>query len=292
MDNLWKHGRIQTEILFVCQKLGVEAKQEYRGNGWRADVFAPNDSRPIAFEVQLSPQSLNKTLERQSKYARDGVFGCWLFEKPIAKLTNERPDLPVFYVEEDEDLGLMVNLGTRRKVDLHFFLENFICNNIQFRTIAHTSFKQIVRLAFYEMICWNCGQLNHLYYVETPFLSSCNAKIQPKEALWASNSIEYKDEIMELASNLARSKKEPNFTLGTVKERYSRMVGKSYLSFGCLSCDSIFGDFHVMEAKMDNMYDPNRISLEGEIELNEPFNLNIPHWCLPGDGKFCGGHKS
>jgi len=48
-----------------------------------------------------------------------------LFENPIAKLNEERTDLP-FYVEAKKDSNLVVNHGDRRKVNLNIFLENFI----------------------------------------------------------------------------------------------------------------------------------------------------------------------
>src|SRR5688500_4612943 len=114
MDTIRKHDRIQRQIVSTCQDLGITAKQEHRGQDWRADVFIPNNERPIAFEIQLSPQSLTRTKERQSKYIRDGILGCWLFENPISKLTQELSDLPVFYVEDKQDSNLLVNLGDRR----------------------------------------------------------------------------------------------------------------------------------------------------------------------------------
>lgn len=121
-----RHDRIQKEIVSAYKNIGNVALQEYTGKGWRADVFVPNFGKPIAFEIQISPQTLRKTLERQAKYIRDGILGCWLFENPISKLIEERPDLPVFYVEEEQDGSLIINLGNRRKVNLKVFLENFI----------------------------------------------------------------------------------------------------------------------------------------------------------------------
>ncbi len=84
-----KHEKIQMEIVSACRNIGIEAIQEYRGQDRRADVYIPNKGKPIAFEIQLSPQSLARTLERQEKYIRDGVIGCWLFEKPVPKLIEE-----------------------------------------------------------------------------------------------------------------------------------------------------------------------------------------------------------
>lgn len=80
MENITKHNRIQMQIISACERLGIDARQEYSGKGWRADVFIPNDTRPIAFEIQLSPQSLSKTLQRQSKYIRDEILGCWFLK--------------------------------------------------------------------------------------------------------------------------------------------------------------------------------------------------------------------
>lgn len=288
IGNTGKHFRIQMAIISVCKNLGIEAIPEYRGKGWRSDVYVPNNGKPIAFEVQLSAQSLVKTIERQSKYIRDGITGCWLFENPLPKLKEERLDLPVFYVEDNNDSNLMVNLLDRRKVELHIFLENFIANNIQFKSIAKTSALQTVKLVFYKMECWKCKTLNHLFYVETPFYSSCNVKIKPEEALWESNKIEYKLEIIELARKFVENRGDLNLKLGEIKKRFSNTVNKSYMSFGCYKCDSIFGDYYVMDAKFDVMYDQNATNFQDEIELKETFEINIPHWCFPANGQFCG----
>jgi hypothetical protein len=275
------------EIVSACRNMGIEVKQEYKGQDWRADVFLPNNGKPIAFEIQLSAQSLQRTIERQAKYIRDEIIGCWLFENPIAKLNGERPDLPAFYVEDKKDSNLVVNLGDRRKVDLNTFLENFISDNIQFKSVAKTKTTQLVNLVFYDMPCWKCGELNHLFYVDTPFYSACNAKIQPEEALWESNSTEYRPEIIELAEKFIGSRKDLNIKLAQIKNRYSKTVDKSYMSFGCFKCDSIFGDFFVMEAKLELMYGPKELTCQREIELKENVVLPIPHWCFPDNKQFC-----
>ncbi len=286
-NNIRKHSRIQMEIVSACRNIGIEAIQEYAGKGWRADVFVPNNGKPIAFEIQLSPQSLRKTIERQSKYIRDGIIGCWLFENPVTKLTEEMPDLPVFYVEDEKDSNLLVNLGDRRTVDLQIFLENFISNNIQFKYVAKAKAKQLVNLVFYEMECWKCQEMNHLFFVDSLFYSACNAKIRPNEALWESNSMEYRPEIIELAQKFIESRKDLNLKLGKIKNRFSKTVNNSYTSFGCYKCDSIFGDYYVMEAKIDIMYGPKELTYQGEIELMESIELPIHHWCFPDNKQFC-----
>lgn len=282
-----KHNRIQSEIVAACRELGIEAIQEYRGKGWRADVYVPNNDKPVAFEIQLSPQTLKRTLERQSNYTRDGITGCWLFENPVSKLNEERPDLPLFYVEDKTDSNLLVNLGDRRKLNLSDFLQNFISSRIQCKSIAITKTKQVVNLVFYEMECWKCHAINNLFYVDSPFYSACNAKIKAEETLWDSSSIEYKPEIIALAEIFIESRKDLGLKLSQIKKRYSKTVGESYTSFGCHKCDSIFGDFFVMEAKIDLVYGPKELTFQGEIELKENISLNIPHWCFPDNNQFC-----
>jgi len=275
------------EIVSACHDLEIDAILEYRGHGWRADVYVPNNDKPIAFEIQLSPQSLRKTLERQTKYLKDGIIGCWFFENPVSKLNEERPDLPLFYVEDREDSNLLVNLGDRRKVDLHTFLQNFISNNIQFKSVAITKTKQLITLVFYKMECWKCHEINNVFYVDSPFYSACSAKIKPEEALWESNSMEYRPEINELAQIFAESRRDLDLKLGQIKKRYSKTVDSSYSSFGCYKCDSIFGDWYIMEAKLEMKYITDALTYQGEIELKEIIELPIPHWCFPENKQFC-----
>lgn len=286
-NSMSKHDRIQMQIVTACNTIGIRAVQEYKGKDWRADVFVPQLENPIAFEIQLSPQSLSKTLQRQSKYLRDGITACWLFENPVPKLTNERPDLPVFYVEEATDGSLHINLGTRRKLPLALFLENYISGSIQFKEYIITRPKQSVDLVFYEMYCWKCKEINHLYFIDTPFYSSCGAILTPDETLWDSNSSEYYPEIIELSKKIAAERKDLNLKLAIIKERHSYTVDKSYMSFGCRKCDSIFGDFYVMDAKMDHIYRPKDLMGTGEINLLKMSSLSIPHWCFPDDENYC-----
>jgi hypothetical protein len=283
-----KHDSIKAEIFLACNDLGFLATQEYKGKGWRADVYATEGSKKVAFEIQISPQSLKKTLERQEKYIRDGIIGCWLFEKPISKLSNERPDLPLFYVAEQTDKSFFVSLSGRKELPLHNFLEQFLSGNIKFCKTARTSPTQHVKLVFYEMVCWKCKVMNHIYYVDTAFHSACNAAIRPSETLWGSDKIEYRPEIIELANEFIQTEQGNHLKLGDIKKRFSKTVQNSYVSFGCYSCDSIFGDWYVMEAKMEAVYGYGQVAtVEKEIKIGENVELPIPHWCYPGKLPFC-----
>lgn len=283
-----KHDLIKAAIFAACNDLGIHAVQEYRGKDWRADVYVVNGSKKVAFEIQISPQSLNRTLERQQKYIRDEVSGCWLFEKPLSKLSNERLDLPLFYVVEQEDKSLLVSLSGRKELQLRDFLHKFLIGNIKFCNAARAAREQKVKLIFYEMECWKCKAVNHIYYVEPSFRSACNAEIYAGETLWGSGRHAHRPEIIALAKEFIVSEQGKHLNLGEIKQRFSKTVEHGYVSFGCYKCDSIFGDWFVMEAELEIAYGPGQVvSIERSIELGENIELNIPHWCYPGELPFC-----
>lgn len=276
------HEQVQYQILDICTSLGLSAQTEYRGNGWRADVFVPIDGRKYAFEVQLSPQSLKKTQERQAKYIRDGVVGCWLFEKEPARQKSEMEDLPIFKLEFSDN-KTFVSLKKRKILSLEDFVHDFLYDKIKFcHTLTPLPF---VEIYFLEMRCWKCGAINHIYYV-APFQSSCNTIINYEEAMWVSDKLVFHPFIISKIQDYANLNKYLN--LAIVKPRYSHTVGDSYMSFGCHKCDSIFGDWYVQNAVMDSW---NGEGIIDKFKFKVDFDLNlkhdIPHWCHPGEHNFC-----
>jgi hypothetical protein len=283
-----KHDLIKAAIFSSCNDLGFRATQEQRGTDWRADVYVAGDSRTFAFEIQTSSQSLKKTLERQEKYTRDGIIGCWFFEIAPSRLSGERPDLPLFYVTEQEDKSLSVSLSGRKELPLREFLRNFLIGNIRFCDVARTGREQKVRLLFYEMECWNCKAMNHIYYVEPAFRSACNAAIHSDESLWGSDKNAHRPEIIALAREYVATEQGKHINLGEIKQRFSKTIHNSYMSFGCYSCDSIFGDWFVMEAELEIAFGHGLAeAIERTMELEEIIELNMPHWCYPGELPFC-----
>lgn len=281
------HKIIQKQIVSSLLEYGITAIPEYKGSDWRADVFIPASelNGAIAIEIQSSPQSLAKTIERQSKYLRDDIFGCWLFEKPIKKLREEIKTLPLFYIEEIDNSSFQINLGDRRKLHLTEFIKSLSSEKIRFQTLAQAKNTQNVNLEFYSHTCWKCGCTNHLYFVHNSFYSSCGAVIKPTELLWESSNIEYIPEIIALAHAIANKNEE--LKLGEIKMRYSNTVGRSYMSFGCYNCDSLFGDYHVMESKIEACCDGNHNSFSETIKIDNLPIQSIEHWCLPEDGCYC-----
>jgi len=84
------HLQMKLEIYKACQELGWNAELEYIGEKFRADVLAVKDERKIAFEIQLSRQDLQTTINRQNILHKAGIRCAWFFNRiPKGYRTNE-----------------------------------------------------------------------------------------------------------------------------------------------------------------------------------------------------------
>jgi len=283
-NNISLHDKVKKQILIACNSLGFNAKEEYKGKGWRADVFVTGNNIKYAFEVQITPQSLKKTLERQENYLKDGIIGCWLFEKEPAKQKEENPDLPLFKINNIEN-EIYISLKKRKELPLDIFISDFLQNKIKFCQTLDILPK--IEIVFVNMDCWKCGIENHIYYLGG-FNSPCNTKIHYNEAMWNSEKLVYRPEILNKINEYTISEKGKHLNIGKIKERHSKTVGHSYVSFGCFKCDSIFGDWYIHEAIMEACYDEGVVDkISFEVNFDFDLRLNAPHWCHPGENKFC-----
>lgn len=76
-ETMW-HKLVKRIISYTLNELGYQPQEEKQGLDWIADVFIEIDSREIAFEIQRSPQTLEKYLERTKKYTRDNIEVFWI----------------------------------------------------------------------------------------------------------------------------------------------------------------------------------------------------------------------
>lgn len=149
-ETLW-HKTSKKIIVEELAKIGYEAREEKFGNKWIADVYVEIDGRKIVFEIQHSPQTLTKYLERQNKYLESNIESYWLLYQPRYKTLKKAilnklkkkygnellenvqfpslNNLPSFYIDEQDFNVKGVGLFNLRISD---FLENIIHNKIIF----------------------------------------------------------------------------------------------------------------------------------------------------------------
>jgi hypothetical protein len=275
------HDSIRNKVAQICRELGYETREEFKGKDWRADVFVLANGIKYAFEIQTSIQTIRKTLERQDKYIRDGIIGCWLFEKE-PKQKKELEHLPLFKLNNKDQIT--VSLKDRKELSLKVFIKDYLQRKIRF---CNTLNPLELEVRFIKMDCWKCGHENHIYYIGD-LITPCNAKIFFGDIeMWISEKLIFTPKIVSKVTDYAKTNSKLN--MATIKERYSNTVEKSYLSFGCAKCDSIFGDWFVFEAIIDTWYGNGVIDkmMISKHEVSVDLHTETPHWCHPGENDFC-----
>jgi len=76
----FEHERLKMAVYRLCKKLGWQTDIEAAGPDWQADVLATDETRKVAFEVQLSGITGEVLVERSEKYRRDGIIVVWLLK--------------------------------------------------------------------------------------------------------------------------------------------------------------------------------------------------------------------
>jgi len=295
----WQHLKAKTDIIVACADAGYQAQAEVAAMEWRADVLATHGKVRVAFEVQWSPQNLSETIERQRRYERDHVRGCWFFRKPPRNLTRDlaiagpeldaRQDLPLFPLLVDDDGTTSIDLYSRN-VPLNEFVAALLKRQVRFCKDAATRPEQHVRVIFFEMKCAGCGEYSHLYFVTTALQSCCGLTFRPSGDLY-SDDFTFRPEIVSTVQRHLQMKKGKHLHMGDIKPRTSQLGhGEFTMSFGCHDCDAIFDPFAV---RMELSYwrrvweDDATDKLDTVICLDTPIVQPLDHWCYAPDGAFC-----
>ena len=286
-----EHLKLKYEILKACQESGWTAIPEYSENDWRADVFAYNGKNRLAFEVQLSKQTYEETIERQNKYTRDKVRGCWFFKKILKTADYEsnfilnNKEIPLFELDLDSN-EFRVKFYNRKFV-VGDFVKHLLSKHIKFCSVLRSTLNPKVDLSFFPMSCWRCGKTSHIYYVHNVVNSICDLPIGINDnGLWSNFKFEYHPQILKKAIEIGNDPTN-GIVLGEIKKRASKQAYKSYMSFGCAYCDSLFGDWFISEAYMECVEDETCINFEMNLNLSKPYEKEYNHWCFSENNNFC-----
>jgi hypothetical protein len=271
--------------------VGYQVRTEWFGPDWRADVLAVRDATRLAFEVQWTPSALTDTLERQGRYRRDGVRGCWFFRQPPAELAAARRELPLFELVPAPDGALLVSsrfLSDRSdtRIPLGDFVAALLRRRIRYGTTTVAAPQQRVRVTFAPFRCWRCGRRYHAYYVASPYLSRCGRELRAHGDERRAALPVIADAIRDfLASDAGRG-----LVVGRLVPYHDSLVGRTRRTFHCPHCASplrlaVSGSRRPRQAQPDRETPPT--TFETAITLPHAVTIKDPHWCYPPDGIFC-----
>ena len=288
-----QHLLAKNEILLGCKDAGWNAKSEYIENDWIADVLAQKGNARVAFEVQWSRQTLERTRERQENYKNSNVRGCWFFKTPPKEILGLQDEviadkaIPAFRIMESEDKTIKVRLNDKAYT-LRNFTRKLLCGEVKFRNKLSVE-KQRIKISFWKTSCWKCGTEQYVYFVEDIFSSECNHSIRINSSFGSGKNLEFYPQVLQAIKEIKQTSEGGHIHIGPIKKRYSRTAKRSYLSFGCLKCDSIFGEFPLMEERLEIACgDGNPFeTFEKDIMLKEPIVCYVkPHWFVTETDRF------
>lgn len=237
------HLRLKQIAVEVARAHGWEAETEIAdrcptGEGWTADVLARRGTARVAIEIQWSSQTVEETARRQARYAASGVRGLWLMRRFAAPISDS---VPATRVSQNESGGFLAHLSTptsEQTMSVEEFLAAAFSGRLKFGLPLGASTKVSVQAG--SAPCWSCGAL-------TRIITDLTVTLGPHEY---SFSVSDMDDAFALFDPIYQSL-PTDLGIGAVKRRYSRTLGRSYLSNGCVHCDALFGQFHESEAFND-----------------------------------------
>ena len=238
------HLHLKALALRAARQAGWEAQTEVTGHTpegekWTADVFAWKGDVKVAVEVQWSGQTDEETWHRQRRYKRSGIRGIWLLRQPGFPVAKEFPGACIGGSME-EGLRILIpkhqgGTAQDRKKAYHWtqdlepeefmkavFEQRFLFGIEHARTVAFE-----IRTGATE--CWRCNALTRI----VTYLEGRAGPHEMTMRLHGGCSIE----LVELVKKAVDERRD----IGTIKDRFSRTMGHSYLSNGCAECDALIG---------------------------------------------------
>ncbi len=287
-----EHLKSKIEIIEACKESGWNAIPEYSEENWRADVLATNGTTRIAFEVQWSKQTLEETKFRQERYKNSGVRGCWFFKTAPKEMRDydennlkASKEIPAFKIFKDTNSNIQAHLN-HEQLTLNSLVKKLLNRHLRVCNKTRAKLKQEVEIILFETSCWKCNEPQHLWTVERNLTTVCNQKFHSFHSSWDNEDLDKSPEVYNALKNYLKSEDGKSLRIGELKKRNSKMAQTTYLSHGCYKCDSIFGDFYIMEEKSYAYHNTKNLRFKVEL-MKTDLIYNKAHWCFSESNEFC-----
>jgi hypothetical protein len=276
-----EHLYAKLEVIKACEANGWKAIPEYSETSWRADVLAIKDNMRIAFEIQWSNQTKEKTEFRQENYTKSGVRCCWFFKTVPTQFRNGSSEdkafeeIPFFKIEKGDISNIEVVFSEKR-FSLRSFVEKLLTRKFKFCK-NYSGINQDLIVYVFDYICWNCGKAQKQYYCSRSITSKCEKQVMVYKGI---------DKHPNVVKEVLRIANENELRIGEVKNRFSKSNTNQYFTHGCYSCDAIFGNEHLQRERFKAQQENNYQTLCISVDLEGKFEEGS-HWCYSENNKFC-----
>ncbi|MFT7043816.1 MAG: hypothetical protein ACJAW7_002579 [Candidatus Azotimanducaceae bacterium] len=154
-----EHLFLKDAIAKAAKATGWDVITEYPGStpdgdGWVADVYCRNKMAHIAFEVQLSKQSIKEFNYRQERYKKSGVRAAWFVSETVHKSINSvsSKDLPVFLVREYAG-STPSPIISQFDLPLDKFIRSLLSGEVSWVVDPEE-----LSVYYIQDTCWSCGK--------------------------------------------------------------------------------------------------------------------------------------
>ncbi|MGA3229804.1 MAG: competence protein CoiA family protein [Candidatus Binatus sp.] len=209
-----------------------ESGSDADGNPWTADVLCIRGKAKVAFEVQLSPQSLEDYEARQKRYERTGIRCLWLMRlrRNSSALNSFTPsrELPLVLldVKEPASMTVLAERSSGATIPLADFVKGALAGDFFWAEMRPG--RILVELQIASITCWKCHspiKAIRGYIINDQFVALAKISDTDAVAIFAE----------------ALRKQEPRVT--PVSQRYSQTRGDRYFAASCPSCRALMGDW-------------------------------------------------
>ena len=286
------HLHLKEVIAKACRAAGYTTDVEVSGTDWRADVMASRGRARIAFEIQLSRLTHCEMLERQRRYARDGVRGCWFYrvhrDRDGDALDNYRTnhELPAFGLSDDE-IAVWFDYDHEEPVPIAEAVSMLLCGKIKFCENETSVPNRIIE--FLRTTCYRCNRPTDFYFLHPPLSRCghfmCSFDYDPLEEAACVRIGRF---VRQLAEQM-------DFKVFVAMPRIRRAASsqREYVTFGCYWCDALLGREYILSLIPEPV--GSRIEWSSavrslgkfEMPLVSLFRQRSPHWCVQYHEQFC-----
>ncbi|RZU13977.1 competence protein CoiA-like protein [Kribbella rubisoli] len=273
------HLELKALIAARGRAQGCMVEVEAPGDGWRADVLTTRrDGQPIAWEVQRSPMAPDDVAERLARHRVSGMITVWLAKKDWQWCTGAGalivPDKRIAdepWVVEHGVCGWrpvedLVGYGAEwlpRQCGLTVTIDLILRDELTLElTRARDEWRMTEKLRWVPrraLEAWaaSCGPMPPALPASLQLLEeSCYrcgrptaavVGIQPLNPVTGQNyepiSAQHEGVLARICDEMiGRIKPSPALPIGVIKERYSKALGRKYMSNGCYWCDALLGN--------------------------------------------------
>lgn len=264
-----------TALVEVCEKEGWEYKKHYKTERWNADILISIGNSRIAFSVYKSAKNATEPL---SLMEQDGVKGFGLL---LSSKDNSIPNIPCFTLHRFRNT--IEATITKNSLSLDSFIKKAMENKIEHLKKAKITAVDVI---FEQIECWRCHQPHFVFYARY-LVDETGIRHNEYDPSWVSDrernsnipDLQFGDEILELVKQYIANHPEKGIVMGEVKERYSKTMEQSYMSFGCPNCDAIVGDHYLNDLEIDLIYETDEKKMS-RIQLKTPFEIPVNDWLV------------